>query len=97
MQAVREDPACCASRKATRVQEERLSHRVSGVAFKDKYGFNVDTMDVEGLVIRVYEWFASVTALRLEQAYQFDVRNMFESEPHTDMNIAPPVVTNGRA
>jgi hypothetical protein len=90
VQAVKEDPACCASRKATRVQEERLSHRVSSAEFKNKYSFNVDTMDIEGLLGRIYEWIASVTALRLEQAYQFDVRNMFESEPHTDMMIGPP-------
>jgi hypothetical protein len=48
-------PGCCASKKAVRVQEERLSHRVSSVAFKEKYSFNVDTMDIEGLVTRVYE------------------------------------------
>jgi hypothetical protein len=90
VEAVREDPGCCASKKATRLQEERLTHQVSSVAFKEKYSFNVDTMDIEALITRVYDWVVSVTALRLEQAYTFDVRNMFESKPHTDEMIAPP-------
>jgi hypothetical protein len=47
-------------------------------------------MDVEGLLTRVYEWIASVTALRLEQAYTFDVRNIFEVKPHTDVTVALP-------
>jgi hypothetical protein len=90
VQAVKFDPACCASRKATRVQEERLAHRVSSDAFKLKYSFNVATMDVEALLTRVYEGFASVPALRLEQDLKFDVRNMFEVKPHTDVTVAPP-------
>jgi hypothetical protein len=63
---------------------------VSSDALKLKYSFNVASMDVEGLLTRVYEWIASVTALRLKQAYTFDVRNMFEVKPHTDVTVAPP-------
>jgi hypothetical protein len=89
-QALQEDPGCCASKKATRVQDERYTHRVSSPEFKEKYRFDVDTMDIEGLACRVYEWIASVPTLRLEQAYQFDIRNLFVVEPHTDVVVGPP-------
>ena len=45
---------------------------------------------MEGLLGRVYEWIASVPTLRLEQAYQFDIRNLFVIEPHTDVVVGPP-------